>query len=74
MKVLTLQPGIIAQLQALYLMHGYEEGTSIKDNTHQRRGHNLYPGVSFNVETEFSGKNEALISRDVNKQTALDRK
>ena len=37
---------------------GYEEGPSIKDNTHQRRGRNMHPVVSFTAETELSGKKE----------------
>jgi len=46
---------------------GYGEGPSIKDNTHQRRGKNLHPLVSFTAETEFSGKKEDVLSRDKNK-------
>ena len=46
---------------------GYGEGPSIKDNTHQRRGKNLHPIVSFTAETEFSGKKEDFLSRDKNK-------
>ena len=37
---------------------GYEEGPSIKDTTHQRRGRNMHPVVSFTAETELSGKKE----------------
>ena len=40
---------------------GYEEGPSIKDNTHQRRGCNMHPVVSFTTETEFSGKSEERV-------------
>ena len=43
---------------------GYEGGPSIKDNTHQRRGHNIHPVVSFTAETEFSGKKENFLSRN----------
>ena len=50
---------------------GYEEGPSIKDNTHQRRGHNIHPVVSFTAETEFSGKKEEFLSRDINKQRLI---
>ena len=50
---------------------GYEEGSSIKDNTHQRRGRNMHPVVSFIAETEFSGKKEEFLSRDTNKQILI---
>ena len=50
---------------------GYEEVPSIKDNTHQRRGHNIHPVVSFNAETVFSGKKEEFLSRDVNKKRLI---
>ncbi|KAK4304743.1 hypothetical protein Pmani_023319 [Petrolisthes manimaculis] len=50
---------------------GYEEGPSIKDNTHQRRGHNSHPIVHFTADTEFSGKKEEFLSKDVNKQTLI---
>ncbi|KAJ8364405.1 hypothetical protein SKAU_G00132360 [Synaphobranchus kaupii] len=51
---------------------GYEEGPSIKDNTHQRRANNIpYPIVSFTAETEFSGKKEEFLSRDINKQRLI---
>ncbi|KAK4298605.1 hypothetical protein Pmani_008001 [Petrolisthes manimaculis] len=50
---------------------GYEEGPSIKDNTHQRRGHNSHPIVHFTADTEFSGKKEKFLSRDFNKQTLI---
>ena len=42
---------------------GYEEGPSIKDNTHQRRGRNMHPVVSFTTATEFSGKTEEFWSK-----------
>ena len=37
---------------------GCEEESTIKDDTHQRRGHNIHRStvVSFNAETDFSGK------------------
>ena len=44
--------------QATVVFDGYSEGHSIKDNTHQRRGKNMHPIVSFTAETEFSGKKE----------------
>ena len=34
---------------------GYEEGPSIKHNTHQRRGRNVHHVVSFTAQTELSG-------------------
>ena len=36
-----------------FVFDGCEEGPSIKDNTHQRRGRNRYPVVSFTAQTEF---------------------
>ena len=51
---------------------GYEGGPSIKDNTHQRRGHNIHPVVSFTAETEFSGKKENFLSRNCNKQQFIN--
>ncbi len=50
---------------------GYEEGPSIKDNTHQRRGHNSHPIVHFIADTEFSGKKDEFMSRDANKQRLI---
>ena len=47
--------------QATVVFDGYGEGPSIKDNTHQRRGKNLHPIVSFTAETEFSGKKDDFI-------------
>ena len=34
----------------------YGEGPTIKDNTHQRRGENIHPIISFTAETKFAGK------------------
>ena len=51
---------------------GYEGGPSIKDNTHQRRGHNIHPVVKFTAETEFSGKKEHFQSRNCNKQQFIN--
>jgi hypothetical protein len=34
------------------LFNGYEEGPSIKDNTHLRRGHDIHPIVSFTPDTQ----------------------
>jgi len=50
---------------------GYEQGPSIKDNTHLRRGQSKYPVISFTAETEFSGKKEEFLSRAENKQKLL---
>ena len=50
---------------------GNEEGPSIKNNTHQRRGRNMHPVVRFTAETEFSGKKEVFVSRDTNKQRLI---
>ena len=40
---------------------GCEEESTIKDDTHQRRGHNIHMPtvVSFNAETDFSGKKKS---------------
>ena len=53
------------------MFDGYEDGPSIKDNTHQRRGNNIHPIVNFTGETEFSGKKEEFLSRDLNKQRLI---
>ena len=53
--------------QVTVVFDGYGEGPSIKDSTHQRRGKNLHPIISFTAETEFSGKKEDFLSRDKNK-------
>jgi len=50
---------------------GYDEGPSIKDNTHERRGQNTHSIVSFTAETEFSGKSEEFLSKDVNEQRLI---
>ena len=50
---------------------GYEEGPSIKDNTHQRRGRNVHHVASFTAQTELSGKKEEFLSRDTNKQRLI---
>lgn len=57
--------------QATVVFDGYGEGPSIKDNTHQRRGKNLHPIVSFTKETQFSGKKEDFLSRDKNKANVI---
>ena len=53
------------------MFDGYGDGPSIKDNTHQRRGNNIHPIVNFTAETEFSGKKEEFLSRDLNKQRLI---
>ena len=56
----------------MIVFDGYEEGPSIKDNTHQRRANNTpYPIVNFTAETEFSGKKEEFLSMDINKQRLI---
>ena len=50
---------------------GYEEGPSIQDNTHQRRGRNLHTVVNFTAQTELSGKKEESLSSDTNKQRLI---
>ncbi len=50
---------------------GYEEGPNTKDNTHLKRGHTIHPVVSFTAETEFSGKKDEFLSRDINKQRLI---
>jgi 5'-3' exonuclease len=57
---------------ATVVFDGYGGGPSIKDNTHQRRGQNIHPVVSFTAETEFSGKKDEFLSRDSNKQGLID--
>ena len=56
---------------ATVVFDGYGAGASIKDNTHQRRGKNLHPVISFTEETEFSGKKEDFLSRDKNKAAMI---
>jgi len=46
---------------------GYDEGPSIKDNTHERRGQNIHPIVSFTAATEFSGKKEECQEMSINR-------
>ena len=58
--------------KATIVFDGYSEGPSIKDNTHQRRGQNTHPIVSFNAKTEFVGKKEDFLSRPCNKQGLID--
>ena len=37
---------------------GYEEESTIKDDTYQRRGHSLHTVVTFTAETDLSGEKE----------------
>ena len=37
---------------------GCEEESTVKDDTHHGRGHNIHAVVSFTAETDFSGKKE----------------
>ena len=50
---------------------GCEEESTIKDDTHHRRGHNIHAVVSFTAETDFSGKKEEFLSRDITKQRVI---
>lgn len=58
--------------KATVVFDGYLDCSAIKDNTHQRRGKNIHPVVSFNQSTIFSGKKEDFLSRDFNKQKMID--
>ena len=74
--------GNIAKMYADFTIHdygsatvvfdGYRNGPSIKDNTHQRRGHNIHPVINFTKSTEFSGKKQHFLARDINKQQLID--
>ena len=48
-----------------------QEKSTIKDDTHQRRGHNIHTVVSVTAETDFSGKKEELLPRDTTKQRVI---
>ena len=50
---------------------GCEEESTIKDDTHHRRGHNIHAVVSFTAETDSSGKKEEFLSRDTTKQRVI---
>ena len=54
-----------------FVFDGYEEGPSIKYNTHQRRGRTMHPVVRFAAETELSYKKEEFLSRDTSKQRLI---
>ena len=42
---------------------GCEEGSTIKNGTHQRRGHNnIHTVFSFTAETDLSGEKEEFLS------------
>lgn len=57
---------------AAIVFDGYERGPFIKDNTNQRRGHNVNPIFSFTLDTKFSGKEEEFLSRISNKQQLIN--
>ena len=50
---------------------GCEEESTLKDDTHHRRGHNIHAVVSFTAETDFSGKKDEFLSRDTTKQRMI---
>ena len=50
---------------------GCEKESTIKDDTHHRRGHNIHDVVSFTTETDFSGKKEEFLARDTTKQRVI---
>ena len=50
---------------------GCEEESTIKDDKHQRRGHNIHSIVSFTAESDLSGKEEELLSRDTTRQRVV---
>ena len=49
---------------------GCEEESTIKDDTHRRRGHNIHTVVSVTAE-DFSGMMEDFLSRDTTKQRVI---
>ena len=57
---------------AIVVFDGYLGEPTIKDNTHQRRGKNVHPVISFTEETVFAGKKDEFLSRDRNKQNMID--
>ena len=64
--------GIMVLKPTTVVFDVYEEGPPIKDDTYQRRGHNIHTGVSFTAETlELSSKKEEFLSRDTNKQRLI---
>ena len=50
---------------------GYEQEPSIKDNTQLRRGHNLYPVISFTADTELSMKKDDFLSTGTSKEQLI---
>ena len=67
--MLTLPSEIMVQLRPLSLMV-MMNGHPLK-TTHKRIGQNIYPIVGFTAATEFTGKKEEFLSRDVNKQRLI---
>ena len=53
------------------IVKGCEKKSTIKDDTHQRRGHNIHSSVSFTAESDLSGKKEELLSRDTTRQRVV---
>ena len=53
------------------IANGCEEESTIKDDTHQRRGHSIHTVVSFTAEADFSGKKEEFLSRETTKQRVI---
>ena len=54
------------------ILKGREEESTIKDDTHQRRGrNNIHTVVSFTAETDFSGKKDIVLVKRHN-QTESD--
>ena len=52
---------------------GYNNGPSIKDNTHQRRGCKIvYPEVDVAMDTVFEGRKKHFWSTNSNKQSFFD--
>ena len=75
--------GLIAKLCAKFtvanyglstvVFDGYNNGPSIKDNTHQRRGCKIvYPEVYVAMNTVFEGRKEHFLSRHRNTQSLID--
>ena len=50
---------------------GCEEESTIKDGTHQRRGHSINTVVSFTAKIDFSGKKEQFLARDTTNQREI---
>ncbi|KAH3860068.1 hypothetical protein DPMN_022961 [Dreissena polymorpha] len=55
------------QRQAIVVFNGYEDGPSIIDITHRRRGEKREPEYEFQQRAEWLCKNEDFLSGDTNK-------